>query len=122
VASKALLNELGPGDELYEPLPGDVFITVGTISRVGREHIEYEVNTVPGFSGAPVIVLDPDSDCHMKVIAAHAGLLRGPWRELQLFGCRKGRTVRNQKMWSVLRWLLHSLECSSPKIREFNLK
>jgi len=57
----------------YEAKKGDVFITVGKITAVGEDHIQYDVNTVPGFSGAPVFLLAPGENHDMKIIAVHAG-------------------------------------------------
>jgi hypothetical protein len=61
----------------YEPQRCDTFITVGEITYVGEKHVEYKVNTVPGFSGAPVFLLpdDTEDESHMKLIANHAGFL-----------------------------------------------
>lgn len=65
---------LKTGSQPYKAQRGDTFITVGTISHVGTDHIEYSVNTVPGFSGAPVFLLTPDhEELDMKLIATHAG-------------------------------------------------
>eukprot|EP00522_Entomoneis_paludosa_P010547 CAMPEP_0172448802 /NCGR_PEP_ID=MMETSP1065-20121228/7743_1 /TAXON_ID=265537 /ORGANISM="Amphiprora paludosa, Strain CCMP125" /LENGTH=262 /DNA_ID=CAMNT_0013200391 /DNA_START=8 /DNA_END=799 /DNA_ORIENTATION=- len=58
--------------EEYEAQKGDIFITVGRITCVGAEHIEYDANTVHGFSGAPVFLLSGGLD-NIKVIAVHAG-------------------------------------------------
>ncbi|CAB9522642.1 expressed unknown protein [Seminavis robusta] len=60
-------------EQAYEPQVGDTFITVGEIAFVGDEHVEYRVNSVPGFSGAPVFLLGGDEDNDMKIIAVHAG-------------------------------------------------
>jgi hypothetical protein len=61
------------GQDSYEAKRFDTFVTVGNITAVGDHHIEYKVNTVPGFSGGPVFLLDPGADHHMKVVAVHAG-------------------------------------------------
>lgn len=53
--------------EDYEAQKGDTFITVGKITHVGSDQIEYSVNTVPGFSGAPVFLLAPEEEQHMNL-------------------------------------------------------
>ena len=35
--------------------------------------LNYSVNTGPGFSGGPVVLLDQGSDYRMKLVAAHVG-------------------------------------------------
>uniref|UniRef100_A0A7S3DSH3 Uncharacterized protein n=1 Tax=Entomoneis paludosa TaxID=265537 RepID=A0A7S3DSH3_9STRA len=57
----------------YAAQSDDMFITVGKITHVATEHIEYRVNTVPGFSGGAVVLLAPGTDEHMQVLVAHAG-------------------------------------------------
>lgn len=69
--AKSLQNGLRSGN--YEAQLGDTFITVGEITHVGNDHIEYSANTVPGFSGAPVFLLMPGDEQDMKLIAIHAG-------------------------------------------------
>lgn len=74
--ARSIKNQLtggDDGDEEYEGMEGDIFITVGKITDVGDEHMEYSANTVHGFSGAPVFLLSPGDDHHMKVVAVHAG-------------------------------------------------
>ncbi|CAB9525490.1 expressed unknown protein [Seminavis robusta] len=63
----------GDGEEEYNAQHGDVFITVGEITHVGAEHVEYNTNTALGFSGGAAVLLDNDSEYHMCVLAAHAG-------------------------------------------------
>jgi len=70
--AKSMERQLGGGSE-YKAENGDIFINVGKIVDVGVNHIEYNANTVHGFSGAPVFLLDAEKDYHMKVIAVHAG-------------------------------------------------
>lgn len=69
----SLQNQLAASEEGCTAQAGDVFITVGEITHVGAEHIEYSVNTVPGFSGGAVVLLDSENYCHMHVLAAHTG-------------------------------------------------
>ena len=71
IAANSMESSLRTG--AYHAEKGDAFITVGKISHVGVDHIEYIVNTVPGFSGGPVFILNPGEDDHMKLIAIHAG-------------------------------------------------
>ena len=59
--------------EDYQAQSGDTFVSVGKIMKVGRHHVEYDVNTVPGFSGGPVFLVRPGYSEHLKVIATHAG-------------------------------------------------
>jgi hypothetical protein len=62
-------RSLHSGPEHYAAQKGDTFITVGNITHVGTDHIEYAVNTVPGFSGAPVILLTCKGEHHIQLIA-----------------------------------------------------
>ena len=74
--AQSMQNQLQDAGEDFKAEKGDIFITVGKITRVGDEHIEYNANTVHGFSGAPVFLLSAGTDDakhHMKVIAVHAG-------------------------------------------------
>ena len=67
-------NEFRGSQYSCEESQRDTFITVGTITDVSPDHVEYQINTVKGFSGAPVFLLDPnDSTKHMKLIAVHSG-------------------------------------------------
>ena len=70
--AESMEYQLGGGSG-YKAEKGDIFINVGKIVDVGVNHIEYNANTVHGFSGAPVFLLDAEKDYHMKVIAVHAG-------------------------------------------------
>jgi hypothetical protein len=56
----------------YKPQPYDTFALIGTLDYVGKKHIEYTLNTVPGCSGAPIFLLS-DDEHHMKLIGTHAG-------------------------------------------------
>jgi len=64
--------------EIYG-LPNEVNLYTGKIAHVGEQHIEYDVNTFTGCSGAIVFLLDKDQpssvqSCdHGKAIAVHAG-------------------------------------------------
>lgn len=74
--AQSMQSQLQDAGEEYKAKKGDIFITVGKITYVGNEHIEYDANTVCGFSGAPVFLLSAGTDYaeqHMKVIAVHAG-------------------------------------------------
>ena len=54
----------------------DVHLTLiltGEITYNGVDHIEYNINTAGGCSGAQVIVADPESEDFKKVIAVHVG-------------------------------------------------
>ena len=80
ILSKGMHASLGRrndqnGEPDYEARKGDSFITVGEITYVGDAHIDYHVNTVHGFSGAPVVLLPlPDEDNEpLKIVAVHAG-------------------------------------------------
>jgi hypothetical protein len=59
----------------YTPQLLDTFVVTGVVMYVGKNHIEYKTNTVPGISGGGVFLLpgDCESHLHMKLIAVHAG-------------------------------------------------
>jgi hypothetical protein len=60
--------------EAYDSDHGfDLIITTGKITFVGEEHIEYNVNTVHGHSGAAVVVQEAGHRYHGKPIAIHVG-------------------------------------------------
>ena len=54
----------------------DIMIYTGTILEVGEAHIEYDINTYQGCSGAAVIVVDQTHADFGKAIAVHAGYKR----------------------------------------------
>lgn len=102
LAAKNLRSELRGGEENYQPQPGDTFIKVGTISYVGCEHIEYDINTAPGFSGGPVVLLNKDSDCHMKVVASHAGYSEHRGMNFGFLIAEKLESRKNGGFWKNL--------------------
>ncbi|CAB9497107.1 expressed unknown protein [Seminavis robusta] len=51
----------------------DLMIYTGSITEVGNDHIEYNVNTFKGCSGAVVIVMDRSHPDFGKAMAIHAG-------------------------------------------------
>jgi len=53
--------------------PCDARVFTGWITKVGQKHIEYDISTFSGCSGAGVFLLDEKSANHCKVIAVHAG-------------------------------------------------
>ena len=73
----SMQRSINSGSEDYEAQQGGTFITVGTITHVGEDHVECSVNTVPGVSGAPVFLLTGGDEHHMKRIAIHAGFSEG---------------------------------------------
>ena len=70
--AKSIKNNYTNMQEGYEPQLLDIFLPVGEITFVGKDHIEYKINTFPGMSGAAVFILSDDGQ-HMKLIAIHAG-------------------------------------------------
>ena len=61
---------------IFGPPPENLLeltITTGTITHVGTNHIEYNVNTVGGHLGALVVVWDRTSPYHGQAIALHVG-------------------------------------------------
>lgn len=70
------LFESAPGsDEVTAILgnPMDTRVFTGQSTKVEKKHIEYDINTFSGCSGAAVFLLDEGSVNHCKVIAVHAG-------------------------------------------------
>jgi hypothetical protein len=56
----------------------NINVRVGRIIAVGDNHIEYDCNTFPDYSGSPVICMDERFPEHRrKVIAIHAGSPQG---------------------------------------------
>lgn len=51
----------------------DTLILTGAITYVGEMHVEYDVNSFAGCSGAAVILLEKEHPGFMKAIAVHAG-------------------------------------------------
>lgn len=74
-----------PGEEtdflesVYGKMDGNTHLYTGAITRVEEEHIEYNINTLPGFSGALIFLLDKKQPSTVqetdygKVIAVHVG-------------------------------------------------
>ncbi|CAB9525988.1 expressed unknown protein [Seminavis robusta] len=74
--ARSMQKGLRSGRGNYVAQAGDKFISIGHLTHVGDDHIEYSVNTVPGCSGAPVFLLPEDQgddDNYMKLIGIHAG-------------------------------------------------
>ena len=57
----------------YVGRPKDTLVLTGTITHVGKLHIEYDVNTFPGCSGSAVILLEEGHPDFLKAIAVVAG-------------------------------------------------
>lgn len=64
---------------VYGQMDGSVHIHTGEITRVENQHIEHDINTIPGFSGAMIFLLDQKQPLSVakqdygKVIAVHVG-------------------------------------------------
>ena len=50
----------------------ETMINTGSITHVGDDHIEYDINTCGGISGSAVVLLEEGPD-FLKAIAVHAG-------------------------------------------------